>query len=217
MTYGRVRPPRPRSRRSCRRRRVSGPGGTSPPGSDSCRCRSRVGANRSSVRCRSRASGSSGACSFSARARLSAGPVSAARRRVSGWRGCWRASPRCWSSWRWPTRRPAPSGPCWSRAACIGLRLWRRKPSTAAKAWGERKEGMAQRSAGRDRDNQAAPPCFEHALRDLDPVRELPCRPVAARCRQVGQMAASGHASRPSTDGARICGSAKRCCNRRTP
>ena len=59
---------------------------------------------------------------------------SAARRRVRGWRGCWRASPRCWSPWLWPTRRPAPSGLCWSRVGSIGLRLRSRKRAGVARA-----------------------------------------------------------------------------------
>ena len=46
---------------------------------------------------------------------------------------------------------------------------------------------MAQQSARRDRENQGFPPCFEHALGDLDPVRELPYRPAAARCRIRGR------------------------------
>ncbi len=63
-----------------------------------------------------------GACSSWALAPWSDEPVSAARPRVRGWPGCWRASPRCWSPWPWPTRLPASSGPCWSRAACTRLR-----------------------------------------------------------------------------------------------
>ena len=43
----------------------------------------------------------------------------------------------------------------------------------------ERKESMAQQSARRGRDNQGFPLCFEHAMGDLDPVRELPYRPAA--------------------------------------
>ena len=38
---------------------------------------------------------------------------------------------------------------------------------------------MAQQSARRGWDNQGFPPCFEHALGDLDPARELPYRPAA--------------------------------------
>src|SRR4029077_18922006 len=38
---------------------------------------------------------------------------------------------------------------------------------------------MAQQSARRGWDNQGFPQCFEHALGDLDPVRELPYRPAA--------------------------------------
>jgi len=38
---------------------------------------------------------------------------------------------------------------------------------------------MAQQSARRGWDNQGFPLCFEHALGDLDPVRELPYRPAA--------------------------------------
>ena len=58
---------------------------------------------------------------------------------------------------------------------------------------------MAQQSARRDRENQGFPPCFEHALGDLDPVRELPYRPAAlAAASKAGQMAASDYASRQS-------------------
>ena len=38
---------------------------------------------------------------------------------------------------------------------------------------------MAQQSARRGWDNQGFPLCFEHAMGDLDPVRELPYRPAA--------------------------------------
>ena len=38
---------------------------------------------------------------------------------------------------------------------------------------------MAQQSARRGRENQGFPQCFEHALGDLDPTRELPYRPAA--------------------------------------
>src|SRR4051812_47052410 len=54
---------------------------------------------------------------------------------------------------------------------------------------------MAQQSARRDRENQGAPTCIKHAACDLEPVRELPYRPAAARCRIRGrQMAASDYA-----------------------
>ena len=93
-----------------------------------------TGASASSARSRRWASGRSGACSSWAPARWSGGPVSVARRRALGWSGCSRASRGCWSPWRWPTRRPASSGPCWSRAARTGLRPWRRKPAVATEA-----------------------------------------------------------------------------------
>ena len=56
---------------------------------------------------------------------------------------------------------------------------------------------MAQQSARRDRENQGFPPCFEHAMGDLDPVRELPYRPAALTSphQQAGQMAASDYVS----------------------
>jgi hypothetical protein len=59
---------------------------------------------------------------------------------------------------------------------------------------------MAQQSARRDWDNQGFPLCFEHALGDLDPVRELPYRPAAvSSCRiEAGQMTASDHAQQRS-------------------
>src|SRR5215472_16982445 len=38
---------------------------------------------------------------------------------------------------------------------------------------------MAQQSARRGWENQGFPQCFEHALGDLDPARELPYRPAA--------------------------------------
>ena len=46
---------------------------------------------------------------------------------------------------------------------------------------------MAQQSARRDQENQGFPPCFEHALGDLDRIRELPYRPAAARRRTTGR------------------------------
>ena len=55
---------------------------------------------------------------------------------------------------------------------------------------------MAQQSARRGWDNQGFPLCFEHALGDLDPVRELPYRPAAALpvASKAGRMTASDHA-----------------------
>src|SRR5690349_6496428 len=55
---------------------------------------------------------------------------------------------------------------------------------------------MAQQSARRGWDNQGFPQCFEHALGDLDPVRELPYRPAALflAASKAGQMTASDHA-----------------------
>jgi hypothetical protein len=54
---------------------------------------------------------------------------------------------------------------------------------------------MAQQSARRGWDNQSFPLCFEHALGDLDPVRELPYRPAAVFLpHQAEQMTASDHA-----------------------
>jgi len=38
---------------------------------------------------------------------------------------------------------------------------------------------MAQQSVRRGWDNQGFPLCFEHALGDLDPIRELRYRPAA--------------------------------------
>src|SRR3954454_8731230 len=46
---------------------------------------------------------------------------------------------------------------------------------------------MAQRSARRDRDNQCATPYLEYATVIWDPVRELPYRPAAVRCRTRGR------------------------------
>src|SRR3954467_9995978 len=46
---------------------------------------------------------------------------------------------------------------------------------------------MAQRSARRDRDNQCAIPYLEYAAVIWDPVRELPYRPAAVRCRTRGR------------------------------
>ena len=46
---------------------------------------------------------------------------------------------------------------------------------------------MAQQSARRGRDNQGFPQCFEHASGDLDPVRELPCRPAAVTLPHQGR------------------------------
>jgi hypothetical protein len=55
---------------------------------------------------------------------------------------------------------------------------------------------MAQQSARRGWENQGFPLCFEHALGDLDPVRELPYRPAAVfpAASKAGQMTASDHA-----------------------
>jgi len=55
---------------------------------------------------------------------------------------------------------------------------------------------MAQQSARRGWDNQGFPLCFEHAVGDLDPVRELPYRPAAVFLphSKAGQMTASDHA-----------------------
>src|SRR5262249_17461269 len=79
---------------------------------------------------------------------------------------------------------------------------------------------MAQQSARRGRDNQGFPLCFEHALGDMGPVRELPYRPAAVFLphQKAGQMTASDHAQqRPqrfplrergaSTDGKRCSAS----------
>ena len=41
---------------------------------------------------------------------------------------------------------------------------------------------MAQQSARRGRKNQGFPPCREHAVGDMVPVRELPYGPAAYRC-----------------------------------
>jgi len=41
---------------------------------------------------------------------------------------------------------------------------------------------MAQQSARRDRKNQGFPPCHEHALGEVVPVRELPHGPAVYRC-----------------------------------
>jgi hypothetical protein len=71
------------------------------------------------------------------------------------------------------------------------FRPWRRKPAAATEAWGGRKEVMAQQSARRDRDNQCAPPYLGVRYLDLDPFRELPCRPAVdgrARGRTDGSI-----------------------------
>ena len=46
---------------------------------------------------------------------------------------------------------------------------------------------MAQQSARRDQENQGFPPCLEHALGDLDRIRELPYRPATVRRRSTGR------------------------------
>src|SRR5262245_14523193 len=46
---------------------------------------------------------------------------------------------------------------------------------------------MAQQSARRGWDNQGFPLCFEHAVGDLDPVRELPYRPAAVFLPHLGR------------------------------
>src|SRR6516225_2577483 len=46
---------------------------------------------------------------------------------------------------------------------------------------------MAQQSARRGRENQCFPQCFEHALGEVDPARELPYRPAAAQRRTRGR------------------------------
>ena len=60
----------------------------------------------------------------------------------------------------------------------------RRKPRRARGVGGRSrsKEGMAQQSARRGRKNQGFPPCHEHAVGDVVPVRELPYGPAAQRC-----------------------------------
>src|SRR3990167_5998337 len=56
---------------------------------------------------------------------------------------------------------------------------------------------MAQQSARRDQENQGFPLCFEHAVGDLDRIRELPYRPAGFERphQQAGQMAASDYVS----------------------
>lgn len=56
---------------------------------------------------------------------------------------------------------------------------------------------MAQQSARRDQENQGFPLCFEHAVDDLDRIRELPYRPAVFERphQQAGQMAASDYVS----------------------
>ena len=56
---------------------------------------------------------------------------------------------------------------------------------------------MAQQSARRDQENQGFPLCFEHAVGDLDRIRELPYRPAVFERphQQAGQMAASDYVS----------------------
>jgi len=46
---------------------------------------------------------------------------------------------------------------------------------------------MAQQSVRRDQENQGFPPCLEHALGDLDRIRELPYRPATASRRTTGR------------------------------
>lgn len=46
---------------------------------------------------------------------------------------------------------------------------------------------MAQQSARRDQENQGFPPCLEHALGDLDRIRELPYRPETVRRLTTGR------------------------------
>lgn len=53
---------------------------------------------------------------------------------------------------------------------------------------------MAQQSARRGRKNQGFPPCREHAVGDVVPVRELPYGPAASdAASEAGQMAASDY------------------------
>ena len=53
---------------------------------------------------------------------------------------------------------------------------------------------MAQQSARRGRKNQGFPPCREHDVGDMVPVRELPYGPAASdAASEAGQMAASDH------------------------
>lgn len=53
---------------------------------------------------------------------------------------------------------------------------------------------MAQQSARRGRKNQGFPPCHEHAVGDVVPVRELPYGPAApSAASEAGQMAASDY------------------------
>jgi hypothetical protein len=61
------------------------------------------------------------------RHRSSSWPGEASRCR-NGLRRCWRGGRSRVSPWRWPTRSPAPSGLCWSRAGCTRRRqAWPRR------------------------------------------------------------------------------------------
>lgn len=46
---------------------------------------------------------------------------------------------------------------------------------------------MAQQSVRRDQENQGFPPCLEHAVGDLDRIRELPYRPETVRRLSTGR------------------------------
>ena len=77
------------------------------------------------------------------------------------------------------------------------LRPYRPAVGAAARRRSVRRTKGAYRaqSVRRDRENQGFPPCFEHALGDLDLIRELPYgQRWLAAAPQAGQMAASDYA-----------------------
>jgi hypothetical protein len=99
-------------------------------------------------------------------------------------------------------RRVSPSGAAsvrrWRLSRCtMSSRLRGRARSSTTKPRpalastnslvGRAKERMAQQSARRDQENQGIPPRLEHALGDLDRIRELPYRPATVSRRTTGR------------------------------
>src|SRR5262249_56135179 len=105
-------------------------------------------------------------------------PAGVERPKERGWRRCSLASRRCWSPSLSLTRWPASCGLCSSKAVATELRLQQRNTDGNQGVGVSVRRGMAQQSVRRGRDNQGFPQCLEHALGDLDLVRELPYRPA---------------------------------------
>ena len=124
------------------------------------------------------------------------GRASAARRRARGSRRCSRASRACWSPWRWPTRRPASSGPCWSRTAVQGSGRGG-LTATATRSSGKRRRRDGATVGKTGSENQV------HIVTSSTRVIWIRSAnshtgPQSIAAQEAGQMAASDYASRHS-------------------